>query len=163
MSWCNRRSFLIGGAALLGGCGFAPSYGTKGGAAGLLNQVEIEAPDDHLSYLLVRELEDRLGRTGGGKYTLSLGLEVERRSMAITIDGRTNRYDLLGEVTYALHDKGTNEVITSGKVDNFTGYSTSGTTVATLAGETDAQERLMTILAERIYTALLAHAATSPL
>jgi LPS-assembly lipoprotein len=45
--------------------------------------------------------------------------------------------------------------VTSGSVDNFTGYSATGTTVATLAAERDAQERLMTILADQIVTRLL--------
>ncbi|WP_204112753.1 LPS assembly lipoprotein LptE [Shimia biformata] len=162
MSWCNRRTFLIGAVAL-GGCGFTPAYGPSGGAAGLLGRVEIEEPGDHYGYVLVRELEDRLGRTSSGKYYLSLSTTVERQEMAVTIGGLTNRFDLLGEATYALMDKNTKEVLTTGKVDNFTGYSTTGTTVATLAGETDAEERLMIMLADQIHAQLLAFAKTNPL
>lgn len=162
MSWCNRRTFLLGAVAV-GGCGFTPSYGPSGGAAGLQGQVDVEEPGDHYGYVLVRELEDRLGRTSAGKYSLSLATRIERREMAVTIDGLTNRFDILGEVTYALTDKNSKEVLTSGKVDNFTGYSTTGTTVAMLAGETAAEDRLMIMLADQIHAQLLAFAKTNPL
>jgi LPS-assembly lipoprotein len=41
-------------------------------------------------------------------------------------------------------------------VDNFTGYSATGTTVATQASKQDAEKRLMVILAEQIITRLYA-------
>lgn len=162
MSSYNRRLFLLSAVAL-GGCGFSPSYGPSGGARGLLNQVVIDAPDNKYTYVLVRELEDRLGRTQSGKYALGLSLSTERKGMALTIDGQTNRYDILAEVTYALRDTATGKVITTGKVDNFAGYSTTGSTVATIASEANAEERLMTILADSIHTDLLAYAAKNSL
>ena len=41
-------------------------------------------------------------------------------------------------------------------MDNFVGYSATGTTVATLAAKRDATERLMTILADEIVLQLQA-------
>ncbi len=72
------------------------------------------------------------------------------------LEGNTRRFDLKGTVDYALRDLTTGQIVTSGKVENFTGYSATGTTVATLAGEQDAQVRLMTILADQIVTRLFA-------
>ena len=162
MSSFDRRFFLIGAAALTG-CGFTPSYSSRGGAAGLINNVEVEAPGDHLDYILVRELEDQLGRAGAAaEYALSLSVDTRRESMAITIDGRTNRFDLIGEATYALRSRETNAVVTSGKVDNFTSYSTSGTTVATQAAKKDAEARLMVVLGDQIVTRLLAASPDLP-
>ena len=46
-------------------------------------------------------------------------------------------------------------IVASGNVQNFTGYSATGSTVETLAGERDAQRRLMTILADQITIELL--------
>ena len=46
----------------------------------------------------------------------------------------------------------------SGSETNFTGYSATGSTVETLAGERDAFERLMRILADQIAARLLATA-----
>ena len=46
--------------------------------------------------------------------------------------------------------------ITSGSVSGFTGYSTTGTTVATEAAEADAEERLAVLLADQIMARLMA-------
>ena len=162
MSSFDRRSFLIAAVALTG-CGFEPVYGPDGGAKGLLGQVQVDGPTENYSYILVRELEDRLGTPTVAKYGLTYAISIERRRSGVTIDGVTNRYELLGEVTYALRDQASNRVLTSGKVDNFTGYSTSGNTVTALAGETDAQERLMTILADLIVAELQIYATQNPL
>jgi LPS-assembly lipoprotein len=59
-------------------------------------------------------------------------------------------------VDFALRDLTTGQIVTSGTVENFTGYSATGTTVATLASAQDAQERLMRILAEQIIARLYA-------
>ena len=48
--------------------------------------------------------------------------------------------------------------VTSGTVDSFTGYSATGSTVATRAARADAEERLTTILADQIVTRLIAAA-----
>ncbi|MDO6522847.1 LPS assembly lipoprotein LptE [Shimia thalassica] len=164
MSLSNRRYFVMfGGASLaLAGCGFTPSYGTNGTASAFLGQTVVDEPTDNVSYLVVRELEDRLGCTPQGIYGLSVSLQTEQRSIAKSISGITSRYDLLATATYALRDLETKEVLTSGKVENFTGYSTTGTTVDTLAAETDAYERLSVILTDQIMAQLLAYAAANP-
>ena len=57
---------------------------------------------------------------------------------------------------FTLTETATGVIVTSGKVNNFVGYSATGTTVATLAAEEDAQERLMNILADQIVRRLYA-------
>ncbi|MGX9352844.1 LPS assembly lipoprotein LptE [Shimia sp. W99] len=164
MSSCNRRIFLLSAAALVGGCGFTPVYGPGGGARGLHQNVLVDEPTDNASYLLVRELEDRLGRgTGGEAYGLTLSLKTRQESVGKTVAQVTSRYNVVGEVTYALRDIGTNEVMTTGKVDTFTSYSTTGSTVSELAAEKDAYQRLMVILADRIVTDLQVYATSNPL
>ncbi len=49
-------------------------------------------------------------------------------------------------------------VAAKGRVESFTSYSATGSTVATLAAETDAATRLMQILADQIATRLIAAA-----
>jgi LPS-assembly lipoprotein len=49
-----------------------------------------------------------------------------------------------------LKDSATGSVLRSDTVDSFVSYSATGTTVATLAAQRDAQTRLMTILADLI-------------
>ena len=73
MSLFNRRSVLLMTAALAG-CGFTPAYGPSGTASVLMNQVVIDEPTGNNTYLLVRELEGRLGRVSSGKYGLSVSV-----------------------------------------------------------------------------------------
>lgn len=154
--------FLIGSAAALGGCGFTPVYGPGGEASRLQNSILVDTPTDRGSYLLTRSLEDRLGRASLPRYGLSTALEISEDPIAISANNVTTRYNLLGEATYALRDLESGAVLTSGKVDNFTAYSASGTTVATQAAARDAHARLMDILAGQITTRLIAVAADLP-
>lgn len=164
MSSFNRRTFLLSAAALgmpLGGCGFTPVYGPNGGASNLLNNVLIDEPNASESYLLVRELETRLGQPGATpQYGLSLAMTLEERGVGKTAAQVTNRFDVIGAVTYALRDISTKEVRTSGRVTNFVSYSASGSTVAELASRDDAYERLMVSLSDRVVAELQAFATT---
>lgn len=162
MSSFNRRAFLIAAAATAAGCGFTPAYGPGGGASVLQGRVEVDEPNTRDGYLLVRQLENRLGRAQTPRFGLSVALDTSEEGLAYTQDAKITRYDLIGKATYALRDLGTGEVLTSGTVDSFTGYSTTGSTVATLAAESDARERLMIILADQITTHLLAAAQDLP-
>lgn len=120
------------------------------------NRVLVDAENSRNNYLLVRELEERLGRATSPTYGLALVITTQERPLAIDTEGNTRRFNLLGSVDYALRDLRDGAVVTSGKVDNFTGFSATGTTVATLAAQTDAQDRLMNILADQITTRLIA-------
>ncbi|MGR3715005.1 MAG: LPS assembly lipoprotein LptE [Shimia sp.] len=162
----NRRSFLLATAAAttVAGCGFEPVYGTNGAASGLLGRIAMDEPNDNNSYLLVRELEDRLGRTQGGEaFALSYSVTTETDAVGKTVAQETSRFDVLGEVTYALRDLDTKEVLTSNTITSFTGYSASGSTVSEVASEKNAYERLMVILADRIVAELQAYATTNAL
>ncbi|MFK7939855.1 MAG: LPS assembly lipoprotein LptE [Roseovarius sp.] len=162
MSLFNRRSFLVLSAASLSACGFTPAYSPGGGGAGLQDAIEIDAPTTRPDYLLTRHLEDRLGRSTNPRYGLSYSIDLSEAPIAISANNVTTRYNVLGEITYALRDLQSGIVLSSGKVDSFTSYSTSGTTVATQASEKDAQERLMVILGDQIVTRLLAAASKLP-
>ncbi|WP_272003704.1 LPS assembly lipoprotein LptE [Roseovarius sp. ZX-A-9] len=152
----SRRFFCLASLAALGGCGFTPVYGPGGSAAALHDAVLVDAPTTRDAFLLVREIEQRLGRGNPAVYGLSYAIKVDEESIAIDLNDVTQRYNLLGEITYALRNLETGAVVTSGKVSNFTGYSASGSTVATQAAERDARARLMSILANMLITRLVA-------
>ncbi len=160
MSLLNRRTLLMLPLALAA-CGFTPVYGPGGNGTALYGQVTVQAPEEikaeeaSHAYLLVRELEERLGRAGDGSYKLDLEISTNESGQAITTDNEIARYALTGAVEYTLKDSASDKVLLTGRVNNFTGYSASGNTVETLAGERDAYERLMTILAEQITIDLL--------
>ena len=146
----------------LAGCGFAPVYGPGGAGGRLLGRVVVDEPADDNSYYLVRRLEERLGQGADPLFGLSLALDVKDERVAVTANNTTTRYNVIGKATYALRDLGDGKVLLSGNVDSFTGYSATGTTVATRAAERDAYERLMTILADQIVTRLEAGAGALP-
>ena len=160
MSLPDRRFLLLLPLLVLAACGFEPAYGPGGSGTALRNSIQIEAPEDRNAYLLVRELETRLGRTATPTYALDLEIETTEEGLGVDSADNTNRFDLLGSADFVLRDLRSGQIVTSGRVENFTGYSATGTTVATLAAERDAQQRLMTILADQIVTRLLA--ATLP-
>lgn len=155
MSLLNRRILLLAPLALAA-CGFQPVYGPGGTGTALQNRVLVDDPNDRESYVLTREIEGRLGRAANPAYGLALNITTRQEGLATDLQGNTRRFNLVGTVDYALRDLATGQIVTSGKVENFTGYSATGTTVATLAGQQDAQVRLMTILADQIVTRLFA-------
>ena len=166
MSLCNRRTLILGGAALAGaalsGCGFSPAYGPGGAATKLQGAILADEPNDRPGFLFVRRLEERLGRGEPARYGLSYSIELEERALAINAANITTRLNVLGQITFALRDLETDKVLSSGKVDNFTSYSATGTPVATNAARRNAQERLLTILTDQLVTRLTADAARLP-
>lgn len=158
----DRRTFLIAIAAALSGCGFTPAYGPSGPARKLLGQITVDAPENRDEQLLVQNLETRLGRTLTGRYELGYTLSFIEERMAVSGDNITSRFNIVGSIAYTLRDVATEKVLTSGKVNSFTGYSTTSSTVATLASERDARERLAVILSDQIVTRLIAASVGLP-
>jgi LPS-assembly lipoprotein len=157
MSLPRRRFLLLAPLALaLAACGFQPVHGPGGTGALLQDRVVVDAPNDRNGYLLVRELEERLGRGGNAAYGLALTTTTNEAQLAVNREGYIERFNLLGRTDYSLRELSTGAVLSSGYVENFTAYSATGTTVATLASEQDARERLMTILADQIVARLQA-------
>ncbi len=162
----DRRKFLTGavalGAGVMAGCGFTPAYGPDGGAGKLQNAILVDAPSTTDSYFLVRQLETRLGRASTPRYGLSLALDTREEGIAVDAANNTNRFNVVGKTTFALRDLNTGQVLITGSVNSFTGYSASGSTAATQAAKRDAYERLMTILADQMTTRLIAAAPGLP-
>ena len=153
MSLLNRRTLLLCPLALAA-CGFEPVYGPGGTGSKLQNRVLVDPPGSQDSYILVRELEERLGRSDNPAYGLSMVINTSEARLAIDREGDTGRFNRIATVDFSLRDLNTGQVVSSGRVDNFVGYSATGTTVETLAGEQDAQVRLMTAIADQIVTRL---------
>lgn len=141
---------------MISACGFEPVYGTGGTGSALRGKVEVLAPDTIDTYLLVQNLEQRLGRSSNAEYDLNVTLDTEFQGQAITASNETTRYSIVGQVDYTLMSVETGDIVASGNVRNFTGYSATGSTVDTLASERDARKRLMMILADQLTTQLYA-------
>ncbi|TDX31893.1 LPS assembly lipoprotein LptE [Rhodovulum visakhapatnamense] len=164
MSSSDRRAFLVSGLTAAGlalaGCGFRPVYGPGGPADGLRGRIAVDAPDSVVGFLLVEELETRLGRAEAPRWRLAYSIDTESEGLGVTAEQDTTRYNITGRVGFQLRDLDSGQVVQSGEVASFTAYSATGSTVATRAAERDAYRRLMVILADEVVTRLLATSGT---
>jgi LPS-assembly lipoprotein len=161
MSSYNRRFVLVLPLALAA-CGFAPAYGPGGTAVQLVETVRVADPSDKNSFDLVERLEERLGRPENHRFNLAYTIKTEAVGVGITTENEITRFNLTGTVDYTLTDKASGTRLTGGRVQGFTAYSATGSTVAGLAAEEDAAFRLMRILADQIVARLIAASATFP-
>lgn len=161
MSSSDRRTVLAALALLpLAACGFQPAYAPTGPAQGLLGRIQAADPGNKDAFDLVERLEERLGRTRQPAYLLTYRISSRSRGQAIGPDNAITRYQIFGDATFELRDAGTRKILTRGRVDGFAAYSAVGTQVEGEASRADARKRLMTILADRIVTRLIATAGT---
>ena len=158
MSSFDRRTLLLMPLALAA-CGFQPVYAPGGTGATLNGRVAVSAPNSVESFLLVQNLEQRLGRsaTSGSDYNLAVGVSTTTRAASISTSNETDRFSIAGSATYSLTSEETGQVLASGVVSDFVAYSAAGSTVSTLADERAATERLMVILSDQIVTRLYAN------
>lgn len=156
----DRRAALLALAALAG-CGLTPVYGPAGGGGRLFGKVRPRDPETPLNFVFNHRLAERLGPEDAAVYDLDYRISAGVVSQAITPDEVTTRYSLNGTADFVLTGPDGAE-ITRGRVSSFTSYSTTGTTISTLAAEGDARERLALMLADQVVTRLLAAATRLP-
>lgn len=156
MSWSrtSRRAALASLLLALTGCGLQPVYGPGGAGARLYGQITPADPQSVDDFSFVQRLGERLG-PAGGDYQLAYQLHVGVVAQAITPEEVATRYSLNGTADFTLTDA-SGAALTRGRVSNFTSYSTTGTTIATLSAEADARQRLARMLADQVVTRLLA-------
>lgn len=154
MSW-SRRGLLTLPLALAA-CGFAPVYGPGGTGGKLQNRVRTADPKTPDDFAFAGRIAERLGPGSAATYELDWQLRVAVVAQAITPDEVTTRYSLNGTASYVLTDMARQRAVARGQVSSFTSYSTTGTTIATMAAEQDAHQRLARLLADEVVTRLLA-------
>lgn len=157
MSSCNRRLLLLAPLGLAA-CGFTPAYAPGGAATALLGSVRAADPTDKNGFDFVQRIEERLGRPEAQRYTLAYTIRTETVGVGITSDNVISRYNLKGAIDYTLSDMD-GQRVTGGRVQSFTAYAATGSTVAGLAAEEDAATRLMRLLADQIVARLIADLA----
>ncbi|CAM3755640.1 LPS assembly lipoprotein LptE [Paracoccus yeei] len=153
MSW-SRRGVLLAALALAA-CGFAPVYGPGGTGTRLQDKVRTADPRTPDDFAFAGRISERLG-PDGTRYELDWRLRIAVVPQAITPDEITTRYSLNGTASYVLTEIASGRTVARGQVSSFTSYSTTGTTIATLAAEQDAHKRLARLLADQVVTRLLA-------
>lgn len=159
--WLPDRRTVLLAALAVAGCGLSPVYGPGGAGGKLFGKVRPRDPGTPLDFVFNRRLSERLGPEDAAVYDLDYQINAGVVAQAITPDEVTTRYSLNGTADFALTGPD-GAVITQGRVSSFTSYSTTGTTISTLAAEGDARERLALMLADQVVTRLLAAARPLP-
>ena len=149
----SRRGFFLAALALAG-CGFEPVNGVNSKSQMLRNTVLVQAPTNRVEFELVRNLEVQLGQAVSKLYDLQYKLSVDEEIIVVSAAQEINRYSLVGLLEYSLIDNG-GVVLLTETTKSFTGYSATGTTVATQRSKRDAYDRLMVILAKQVSNSLL--------
>ena len=148
----SRRRFLLVALALAG-CGFTPVNGVNSNSQMLRNTVLVQAPTNRAEFELVRNLEVQLGQTTSKLYDLRYELSVDEDIIVVSTAQEINRFSLVGVLEYSLADND-GVVLLTETAKSFTGYSATGTTVATQRSQRDAYDRLMVILAKQVSNSL---------
>ena len=154
MSWSRRA--ILASALALAACGFSPVYGPGGVGGKLFGQIRTADPSTPDEFIFAGRIAERLGPDQSARFALAYKLRIAVVSQAITKDEVTTRYSLNGTADFVLSDAASGAQITRGQVSSFTSYSTTGTTIATVAAEQDAHDRLARMLADQVVTRLLA-------
>ena len=149
----SRRGFFLAALALAG-CGFESVNGVSSKSQMLRNTVLVQAPTNRVEFELVRNLEVQLGQATSKFYDLRYKLNVDEDIIIVSAAQEINRFSLVGVLEYSLVDSG-GVVLLSNTAKSFTGYSATGTTVATQRSKRDAYNRLMVILAKQVSNSLL--------
>jgi LPS-assembly lipoprotein len=153
--WLSSRCGFLLAALALAGCGFVPMNGVSSKSQMLRNTVLVQAPTNRVEFELVRNLEVQLGQATSKLYDLRYKLNVDEDIIVVSAAQEINRFSLEGVLEYSLVD-GSGVVLLSNTAKSFTGYSATGTTVATQRSKRDAYGRLMVILAKQVSNFLLA-------
>lgn len=159
MSLFSRRSLLLA-PLVLAACGFSPVYAPGGVADGLNGTITVQDPTEKRGFDLVQRLEERLGRPKNARFQLAYSITTTTSGVGITTENAITRFNILGVIDWTLSDKTTGVRVTGGRVQSFTSYSATGSTVAGLAAQEDANLRLMRILADQIVARLIASRGT---
>ena len=152
--WLSSRRVFFLAALALAGCGFEPVNGVSSKSQMLRNTVLVQAPTNRVEFELVRNLEVQLGQATSKFYDLRYKLNVDEDIIIVSAAQEINRFSLVGVLEYSLVDSG-GVVLLSNTAKSFTGYSATGSTVATQRSKRDAYDRLMVILAKQVSNFLL--------
>jgi LPS-assembly lipoprotein len=152
--WLSSRCGFFLAALALAGCDLVPVNGANTKFKLLRNTVLVQAPTNRVEFELVRNLEVQLGQAVSKLYDLQYKLSVDEDIVVVSAAQEINRFSLVGLLEYSLVDSG-GVVLLTETAKSFTGYSATGTTVATQRSKRDAYDRLMVILAKQVSNSLL--------
>lgn len=137
----------------LAACGFSPVYNEGSPSADKLFDIQVAPPNTHPEYLLVQNIEERLGHNPDASMLLKHDLWIYEQGL----DVFAARVHVVGKIGYTLVSQSDGNVVASGVVESFTAYSPVNKLVE--SARRDATERLIRILSEMLIVNLTAKLA----
>jgi LPS-assembly lipoprotein len=121
-------------------CGFTPVYGPGSKTGAAISDIVVAPPDNNrASYILVSELESRIGRNLNGQKLLEHRILVFEEGLGL--ESSAPRTRIVGKVTFEVKSIEDERVLFGGLVENFVSFAT--TSIITASTRDDAMERLM--------------------
>ena len=150
-----RLLLLVACTALLASCDFTPIH-DDGQLDGITNQTTVQVTGRREGFILEHLLRQRFGVVyDQAEYDLSVNLNVSTRQGPLQGED-THRYLLVGNADLLLVDNKTGGVLLEDSIDATSSWNEKDRSFANRAAFDDANERLLTLLAERIHTRILA-------
>ena len=152
-----KSLLLIAGLLSFAGCGFQPIYHGDELGGLTMGQFDVVAAGDREGFVLEELLENRLGQAGSSPaYTLSVSLEVTQREIAISGAGGIDRFATEGTALFEVREQTDEPALYAGEVSGSASWTSNQATVGTSAAKLDAMDRMLTQIADRIVTRLIA-------
>ena len=153
--WWSRTFLLVVVAAVAGGCGFQPLYGTQatGSTPAEFAQIKVEPIVDRLGQQLHNHLLTILnpdGRPAAPRYRMNTTLTEGIASLGVRKSAFATRANLTVNSNYRLTDTETGKIILSDQTSITVSYNILESEFATLMAEKDARSRAVRELAESI-------------
>lgn len=156
----RRRLVMCAVAVALSGCGFAPLYGEHSTAAGPgvsaeLSHVAIRQLPDRQGMRLRQVLREQLqprGVKGGSQYDLDVTLTTRVEELGVRRDATSSRANFILSASFYLSDSG--QRVYGDRVQSIVSYNILDDQYATVAAQSDAEERAIREAGQSIKTRL---------
>ena len=151
-----RLAALTLALAALASCGYQPALKQGAPADVLTEGIEVAVAGGREGFILEELLLQRLGQSAGSSpYALTARLTVEERDQATPGAGGIDRKSIDGVAEFEIRSAGESGILAAGSVAGTASFSTGAGAVASGAARRDAERRMLTQIADRLYSRLI--------
>ncbi|MCY3879133.1 MAG: LPS assembly lipoprotein LptE [Rhodobacteraceae bacterium] len=156
MLWSDWRAAIALPALFsAAACGFQPALLQDAPAGAIEDAFEVEVEGDRQGFLLEELLMQRLGHSGSAEFRLNADITLRTTDAAVPGAGGVDRKLISGRVSFEIRAIDRPEILYAGSATGSAEYSTSKSSLASIASQRDAEERMLAEVADRIYTQLI--------
>jgi LPS-assembly lipoprotein len=148
----GQKLLFFATCASLAACGFSPAYAPEGSGQEVRENIVVRQAESRVEFYFASRLETRIGRSSTPTYELNYYLT----SLGVGSDSLSTRLVYKGMVTWTLTEVSTQTRVAGGQIRGAVARTTTASSVASYAGEGDAERRMATMLADKLVLQLLA-------